>query len=229
MAKKEKLKDPNRLGFGRLMAWKSSDISAAWVNVIMLNFLSIYASDTLGINIGTVATLLLVSKIVDGITDVVAGWLVDNTHTKWGKGRPYELGIIGMTLCTILLFAGNPAWSNAVKCGWIFCMYTLTFSIFSTLRAAAGTPYTIRHFSNNPILIRKVASYGGHHHHGRLHGCEHGLPHPDVQACHLRFRLDGSCGHCHDSRNGHWHPPLPAVQRGSQCGRHLQTGACPPQ
>lgn len=161
MAKKEKLKDPNRLGFGRLMAWKSSDISAAWVNVIMLNFLSIYASDTLGINIGTVATLLLVSKIVDGITDVVAGWLVDNTHTKWGKGRPYELGIIGMTLCTILLFAGNPAWSNAVKCGWIFCMYTLTFSIFSTLRAAAGTPYTIRHFSNNPILIRKVASYGG--------------------------------------------------------------------
>lgn len=159
MAKKEK--NPNRLGFGRLMAWKSSDISAAWVNVIMLNFLSIYASDTLGINIGTVANLLLASKIVDAITDVVAGWLVDNTHTKFGKGRPYELCIIGMTLCTILLFAGNPAWSNAVKCGWIFCMYTLTFSIFATLRGAALTPYTIRHFSNNPVLIQKVASYGG--------------------------------------------------------------------
>ena len=40
-------------------------------------------------------------------------------------------------------------------------MYTLVFSIFTTLRGAANTPYTIRHFSNNPILIRKVASYGG--------------------------------------------------------------------
>lgn len=161
MATKEKVKDPNRLGFGRLMAWKSSDISAGWVNVIMLNFLSIYASDTLGINIGTVANLLLASKLVDAVTDVLGGWLVDNTHTKIGKGRPYELGIIGMTLCTILLFAGNPAWANTVKCAWIFCMYTLTFSIFATMRNAAGTPYTIRHFSNNPILIRKVASYGG--------------------------------------------------------------------
>lgn len=161
MANNEKAKNPDRLGFGRLMAWKSSDISAAWVNVIMLNFLSIYASDTLGINIGVVANLLLASKIVDAFTDVFAGWLVDNTHTKLGKGRPYELGIVGMTLCTILLFAGRPAWSNAVKCVWIFCMYTFTFSIFATMRNAAMTPYTIRHFSNNPILIRKVASYGG--------------------------------------------------------------------
>ena len=29
------------------------------------------------------------------------------------------------------------------------------------IRDRANTPYTIRHFSNNPILIRKVASYGG--------------------------------------------------------------------
>jgi Na+/melibiose symporter-like transporter len=158
---KNKVKDPNHLGFGRLMAWKSSDISAAWINVLMLNFLSIYASDTLGIDIGLVATLLLASKIVDGFTDLFAGWIVDNTHTKLGKGRPYELAIIGMTVCTILLFAGNPAWSDVVKCVWIFFMYTMTFSIFSTMRAAAGSPYTIRHFSNNPILIRKVASYGG--------------------------------------------------------------------
>lgn len=40
-------------------------------------------------------------------------------------------------------------------------MYTLVFSVFSTLRGAGMTPYTIRHFSNNPALLRKVASYGG--------------------------------------------------------------------
>lgn len=161
MSKKTKTKDPNKLGVGRLMAWKSSDISAGWVNLIMLNYLSVYASDTLGINVGVVGTLLLASKFVDAITDLFAGWLVDNTHTKFGKGRPYELCIIGMTLCTIGLFACSPEWSNFMKCAWIFMMYTFTFSIFATLRAAAMTPYLIRVFSNNVGLIRKVSSYGG--------------------------------------------------------------------
>lgn len=158
--KAKKVKKADKLGFGRLMLWKSSDVSAAWINVITLNYLTIYASDTLGLNVGIVGTLLLVSKIVDAFTDILAGWLVDNTHTKWGKARPYEICIIGMTVCSVLLFAGRPEWSNGVKFAWIFFMYTLVFSVFSTLRGAAGNPYTIRHFSNNPILIRKVASYG---------------------------------------------------------------------
>lgn len=161
MGKEKKVKDPNKLGLGRLLLWKSSDVSAAWVNVIALNFLSIYCSDTLGINVGVVATLLLASKIVDGFTDIFAGWLVDNTRTKWGKGRPYEISIVGMTICAILIFAGNPAWSNTAKCAWIFCMYTFTFSVFSTLRAAGLNPYTIRYFSNNKTLLTKVSSYGG--------------------------------------------------------------------
>lgn len=158
---KNKVKDPNKLGFGRLLAFKSSDIVAAWINLIMLNYLSIYASDTLGVNLLTVSTLLLASKAVDAVTDMFAGVIVDNTHTKLGKGRPYELSIIGMTICTVLLFAGNPEWSELVKCAWIFCMYTLTFSIFATLRNAAQNPYTIRTFSNNPVLLKKVSSYGG--------------------------------------------------------------------
>lgn len=156
-----KKNDPNHLGFGRLMAWKSSDIAMAGLNVIVLGYLSIYCSDTLGIAPAVVGTVLMVSKIIDAFTDIFAGWLVDNTHTKLGKGRPYELAIVGVMLCSLGLFSGSPAWSNTLKVVWIFCMYTLVFSIFTTLRGAANTPYTIRHFSNNPILIRKVASYGG--------------------------------------------------------------------
>lgn len=159
--KKEKVKNPNHLSVGRLLAWKSSDVVAGWINLLGISYLSLYCSDTLGVDIALVGTLLMVSKIVDAFTDVFAGVLVDNTKTKLGKGRPYELCIIGMTVCTIALFSCSPAWSLAVKCVWIFCMYTLTFSVFTTLRQAANTPYTIRHFSNNELLIRKVASFGG--------------------------------------------------------------------
>ena len=156
-----KKNDPNHLGFGRLMAWKSSDIAMAGLNVIVLGYLSIYCSDTLGIAPAVVGTVLMVSKIIDAFTDIFAGWLVDNTHTKLGKGRPYELAIVGVMLCSLGLFSGSPAWSNTIKVVWIFCMYTLVFSIFTTLRGAANTPYTIRHFSNNPIVMSKLATSAG--------------------------------------------------------------------
>ena len=63
-----KTRNPDKLGFGRLMAWKSSDIAAAWINVICLHYLSMYCTDTLGIDIIVVGSLLLASKIVDGFT-----------------------------------------------------------------------------------------------------------------------------------------------------------------
>lgn len=158
---KSKEKDPNKLGFGRLLLWKSSDVSQAAVSAIVLGFLTLYCTDTLGISPGILGTLLLVSKIIDGFTDIFAGWLVDNTHTKLGKGRTYELCIIGVTVCSMGLFMASPGWSDFFKYAWIFCMYTLVFSVFTTLRGAALTPYTIRAFSNNQVLITKVASYGG--------------------------------------------------------------------
>ncbi|MDO4286062.1 MAG: MFS transporter [Eubacteriales bacterium] len=158
---KEKTKKADRLGLGRLLAFKSSDVAQAGVQAIVLGYLTLYCTDTLGINPALVGTLLMVSKLIDGVTDLFAGWLVDNTRTKLGKGRPYELCIIGVMICSIALFSADPAWSQAVKCAWIFVMYTLVFSIFTTFRGAANTPYTIRAFSNNQVLITKVASYGG--------------------------------------------------------------------
>ena len=152
--KKIKETNPDHLGFGKLMAWKSSDISTSWINLIMLQYLSIYASDALGIDVALVGTILLSSKIVDAITDIIAGFIVDNTKTKLGKGRPYELCIIGMTVCTILLFACPPGWTKFAKCAWIFMMYTLTFSIFATFRTTAMNPYQIRVFSNNPVVLK---------------------------------------------------------------------------
>lgn len=154
-------KNPDKLGVGRLFLWKSSDVASAAVQAIVMGYLTLYCTDTLGIGAAVIGTLLLVSKIFDGVSDIFAGWLVDNTHTKLGKGRPYELCIVGVMLCSLGLFAASPQWSHGMKCVWIFAMYTLVFSVFSTLRGTANTPYTIRAFSNNQVLITKVASYGG--------------------------------------------------------------------
>lgn len=159
--KKKKTENHDKLGFGKLLVYKSSDVTAAGVSAIVLSYLTLYCTDTLGINPTLLGSLLMISKIFDAFTDILGGWLVDNTHTKLGKGRPYELCIIGVTVCTLGLFSARPEWSEFVKCSWIFFMYTLVFSVFTTLRSAANIPYTIRAFSNNQNVIAKVASYGG--------------------------------------------------------------------
>ena len=157
---RNKVKDPNHLGLGHLLIWKSSDITSGWINSILLNFLSMYASDFLGINIGLIGVLLFISKLVDGLVDFFIGWLVDNTHTRWGKGRPYEICIVGQALTTMFLFLASPEWQYAARVAWVFSMYLLTFSVFGSLRMVAAPAYTIRHFSNNSVLIKKAASYG---------------------------------------------------------------------
>ncbi len=161
MAKLKKEKDPNKLGLGRLLAYKSSDVAAAAISFVALQYLTLYCTDTLGLNPAILGALLMAGKIIDGAVDIFYGWLVDNTNSKLGKGRPYELCIVGATLTTILLFSASPEWSMAAKYIWVFSMYTLVFSVFNSLRTAGNIPYTIRAFSNNNTLLTKVASYGG--------------------------------------------------------------------
>lgn len=81
------------------------------------------------------------SKLVDGVTDVFAGYIVDKTHSKLGKGRPYELCIIGTWVCTYLMFAASPEWADMTKYIWVVSMYIMVCAVFNTL-LNAGKTYT---------------------------------------------------------------------------------------
>lgn len=159
MSKKNKAANPDYVPAGKLVAWQMRPISLGAVTIITM-YLSLYCTDTLGMPAALVGTLLMASKIFDGATDIFAGWLIDNTKTKWGKARPYELSIIGVWICTYAMFAASDTWSMTVKSVWLFITYTLVFSIFSTLLNAAETPYIVRAFKT-PIAVTKVSAYGG--------------------------------------------------------------------
>lgn len=159
--KKETAKGP-KLGFGRLLAWNSSGIASAACFIIVNGYLSKFCTDYLGMAPAAVATILLLSNIVDAITDLIACYVVDNSKvTKWGKARPYELGIIGVWICTILMFHTPEGWSDMLKNVWVFFMYTFCFGVFDTFRNAAAQPYTVRAFGADRVLIGKISSYGG--------------------------------------------------------------------
>ena len=158
--KKGKKLNPNRAGFGTILAWKSRDISMAACRVIVTGQLMLYATSILNMDPVLVGMLLLVSKLFDGVTDLLIGYLIDNTKTKWGKARPYELAVIGMWASAWLLFSCPAGASSFVKGAWVFLFYTFTFSVFQTCLAGNGTPYMVRAFGNK-IVIAKISSFGG--------------------------------------------------------------------
>ena len=158
---KTKTPKANRLPLGKFLAWKSSDITSAGVFLIVTTYMSMFCTDHLGMNPLVVGNIILVSNIIDFFTDLIAAYVIDNTKTKWGKARPYELGAVGMTLCTTLIFVTPSGWNDTLKIVWVFCMYTFLFGVFNTFRTSANVPYLIRAFDNNRTLIGKVSSYGG--------------------------------------------------------------------
>ena len=85
------------------MIWSTRGISAA-INVVILMQITYYCTDILGLNAAVIGTLFLVSKIIDAFTDLGFGFILDKTHTKWGKARPYEWFIVFEWLFTILIF-----------------------------------------------------------------------------------------------------------------------------
>ena len=161
MSKKSGTAAKKKFPFGRFLLWKTSDISSAGLNIIVTSYLTIYCTNYLGLSGTLVGTVLLVSNALDAVTDLVAGFIIDNTHSKLGKGRPYEIGIVGMWICTWLMFSGPTGASQLVKTLWVFFMYTFIFGVFNTLRGAGSTAYMIRAFDNDRELIGKVGSYGG--------------------------------------------------------------------
>ena len=158
---KNKVSKADRLPLGKFLAWKSSDITSAGVFLIVTTYMSLFCTDYLGMTPLAVGNIILISNIIDFFTDLIAAYVIDNTKTKWGKARPYELGAIGMTLCTTLIFVTPSGWNDTLKIVWVFCMYTFLFGVFNTARTSANMPYLIRAFDNNRTLIGKVSSYGG--------------------------------------------------------------------
>ncbi len=154
---KAKKNQEDKIGFSGLMLWQSRAVSKSIV-VLMLGYLMIYCTDTLKIPGIIVSGILVASKILDGVTDVFAGFIVDRTKTKWGKARPYEVFIVGLWITTWLLFSCPESMSTAVKCVWIFVMYALANSICLTFLNANETPYLVRAYNDRQIV--KQTSYG---------------------------------------------------------------------
>ena len=99
------LKWYNKIGYG------SGDIAGNVVYALLSAFVMIFLTDTVGMNAGVVGTLIAISKLFDGVSDIFFGSLIDKTNSKMGKARPWMLyGYFGCPGCSTDISAAQSAW-----------------------------------------------------------------------------------------------------------------------
>ena len=126
--------DPNAsLGWGERLAYGSGGFAFNMINGIIGSFMTIFFTSAMGLNAGIIATILAVSKIFDGISDLIMGRIVDKTETKMGKARVWLLRMcIPFAISTMLLFYVPTSFPDMVKYVYVFLIYNITNAVCLT-------------------------------------------------------------------------------------------------
>lgn len=134
---------PDYLNFGK---YAMGGVGFSMTNMIVLTYLTFFCTDIFGISSLTVAGLMLVTKIIDAVTDPIMGFIADHTRSKKGRYRPYLIyGSPVLGVLIYLLFSA-PQLSAAMKVVFIYVVY-ISYSLAFTV---VGIPFT----SLVPVLAK---------------------------------------------------------------------------
>ncbi|MBE6611580.1 MAG: MFS transporter [Ruminococcaceae bacterium] len=137
MNERRYLKWYHKIGYG------SGDVAGNVVYALLTSFVMFYLTDSVGLNMGIVSTLMAVSKIFDGVSDIFFGRLIDKTHTRMGKARPWMLwAYIGNSVMLAACFAVPEGWGDAAQYAYFFIVYTLLNAVFFTANNIAYASLT---------------------------------------------------------------------------------------
>lgn len=120
-----------------MLAFSLVPFGTSTIYGIMATALNLYFTDVLGLSLTMTSIILSATKIWDAVNDPLMGMIVDKTHTKMGKCRPYILWMTGpVILATALLFA--PV-NFGQKGNFIYAI--IAYLIYYTVYTALDIPY----------------------------------------------------------------------------------------
>ncbi len=104
---------------------------------IIGSVLQVFYTDILIIPTIAVSAIMGISRIWDGINDIIMGTVVDKTHTRWGKCRPYLKFVpIPIAITTILLFLPINNFPVGAKIAYV----VISFLLWETLYTLGDIP-----------------------------------------------------------------------------------------
>lgn len=130
---------------------------ALLLNAVLATYLNVYYTDVLKLTTVWGGTFLIVfpiiSKVIDALTNVIMGYVIDRTHTPQGKARPWLLLSAPLLTITGILLFTVPKASETVQVLWVMVSYNLFYSF----------AYTIFNMSHNlmvPLSTRNTTQRG---------------------------------------------------------------------
>ena len=107
------------------------------------SFIMIYCTNILGVSAAAIGTIMMMSKILDGITDLFMGRIIDITHSKMGKARFWLfVSTFPLSVSTFVLFNVPAGFTENTKYIYIFIVYTLMGAFFYTMNNIAYSTLT---------------------------------------------------------------------------------------
>lgn len=131
-------KTSNKVGFGEKLAYGSGDFASNIIFSSMSAFLVFYYTDVVQVSAAAIGTIMLVSRLLDGIVDIIMGFIVDRTKTKYGKARPWLLRMsIPFGIAAVLLFS-VPNIAENMQLIYIFITYNIVNIVYTSINVPYG-------------------------------------------------------------------------------------------
>ena len=133
----------SKLTFGKIFErfeYGCGDFGCNIIYTAMSAFLLFYYTDYAGVSAMAVGTIMMISRVFDGISDIIMGVIVDRTHSRFGKARPWILRMcIPFAISGVLMFSVPASWSSTPKLVYVFITYNLVSTVIYT---AINVPYS---------------------------------------------------------------------------------------
>lgn len=125
------------LSFGSIFAYGTGNFASQLSWTMVSTYLILFYTNAAGIAAGAVALIMLIVRVWDAVFDPILGGIMERTHTRWGRFRPYILfGAPFLVLFTILTFSA-PNFSPTGKVVYAF----ITYLLLSICYSMVSVPY----------------------------------------------------------------------------------------
>lgn len=133
----------SKLTFGKIFerfSYGCGDFGCNIIYTAMSAFLLFYYTDYANVSAMAVGTIMMISRIFDGVSDIIMGVIVDRTKSKYGKARPWILRMcIPFAVSGVFLFSVPASWASTPKLVYVFITYNLVSTVIYT---AINVPYS---------------------------------------------------------------------------------------
>lgn len=121
------------IGLGEKIAYGGGDLASNLILVLTSTFVTFFYTDALGLNAAVIGTIMMLSRVFDGFTDIFMGFVMDQVKSKHGKARCWMLWLaIPIALATVLVFL-VPNIGEVGKYVYVVITYNLVTTFLYTM------------------------------------------------------------------------------------------------